>query len=313
MKQVPALFVTGLLDIEITDDLGEGIDVRHNLHITNNHARIADLLSPHFQRIIGVLEAQALLAAPAILFSRTAVAAGQVPTSPFIDELNQFLYGTRRFLGGLWLQKDNAVDVELGFFEAPHRANPSRVASNFLAVSTSQADERVSTITFSRLELEHVAEAFMTKFRPEMKDPAVGTPRVSRIERALYLVQAARSHRDLTLKVAFYCMCLEALFSTSPTELAHKLAERVAYFVGRDAAARKDLYERTKAAYTVRSTVLHGDQVSKKQQTKLVEAATFCDQTLRQILTAILTIPPVEQVFASDTDNLERWLLPGDR
>lgn len=54
------------------------------------------------------------------------------------------------------------------------------------------------------------------------------------------------------------CMALEALLSTSRSEITHKLAERVAVLLGNDAKARDELYKRAKHLYRIRSDLVHG-------------------------------------------------------
>ncbi len=54
----------------------------------------------------------------------------------------------------------------------------------------------------------------------------------SRIRRCLNLLDHARTVGDIGLRVVMCASCLETLFSTDASELAHKLAERVAWFVG---------------------------------------------------------------------------------
>jgi hypothetical protein len=308
VKTVPGLYIAAMLRVRVKEDLGKGILVGRDIRLTNNGKVISDLLTAHFQTMVGVLESRALLNASAVLFTATEEKFGEARGFPFIEKLTEFLYRARHFLLGLWLVKDNAADVELGFFELPHRGNPSQVTSNFIAAACTCADGRIRDTNFSLSELAWVGNLIDSSFKPEVESP-VGAPQgVGRIGRALYLIQAARHQVDLGLKVAFYCMCLEALFSTSSAELAHKLSERVAYFLANEAETRVRVFEQVKEAYSVRSVVLHGDELPRKFVSKLESTSAFCDATLRSVLNLILGSPSVASVFQSSSDKLESYL-----
>src|SRR2546425_6859692 len=103
---VPGLFVAALLRVRIKEDLGKGILVGRNVRLTNNRKFIAELLTTHFQTMVGVLESRALLNANAVLFMETEEMFAEARGFPFIDKLTEFLYRARHFLLGLWLVKD---------------------------------------------------------------------------------------------------------------------------------------------------------------------------------------------------------------
>lgn len=54
----------------------------------------------------------------------------------------------------------------------------------------------------------------------------------TRWDRAFYFILCARSAAILPMRIAFYCTSLECLFSTSNSEVIHRVSERVALFLG---------------------------------------------------------------------------------
>lgn len=304
-----AAVLTSLLHIKIDEDLGNDLQILPDVYLTNNRRTIRDLITPHFQRIVGVLETKTILNSYGLLFAFRDLPAAELPRSTFIETLNEFLSQARFVLISLWLIKDNSVDFELGFLEVPHKADGARISSNFLAMACRAADGSIAPTLFSRSELEQAAYILreyivgyvLTGLNAERPY------RLRRIQRAIYLLQGARHQKDLGLRVAWYCMCFEALFSTAPIELAHKLAERVAYFVGRDPDHRAQVFSDMKAAYTVRSIALHGDVLPDRIHQRLKDHALFCDGTLRQVLNLVLSSPELREVFDSTTDQLEDY------
>ena len=55
---------------------------------------------------------------------------------------------------------------------------------------------------------------------------------ISRVERAFLFVHSARNSFSLPKKIAMYIAALETLFSKDGSELSHKVAERVAFYLG---------------------------------------------------------------------------------
>ncbi len=301
------LSVTALQHIRIPDPLHLGEPVGHGLKVTNDEHRIDGFFTEHFQRMVGILEARALLGANAIVFEFSRVATSDRKADRLIGQLNNFLVRARLLLVGFWMLKDNAVDFELGFSETPHAQNPSQVTSNYLAAGTRFADGTVQETVFAKAELQRVA-AFLNKMSPVVTLENGAQPRaLGRLGRALYLIQAARAQEDIGLKVGFYCAALEALFATAAAELSHKLAERVAYFTAPDAVKRVEVFESVKAAYGVRSAVMHGDTVSRKDRPKLVNHARFCDSILRDSLNTLFSSKDLITVFESQ-EKLDDYL-----
>jgi Apea-like HEPN len=109
----------------------------------------------------------------------------------------------------------------------------------------------------------------------------------NRLSLVFYFVQAARGSSDLGRKIAQYVTCFEALFCTDSSEMTHKLAERVAFFLGENGAERTSIFKNIKAAYTVRSKVVHGDKIDKKRANQAPDLSRTCDELLRKSLAKV--------------------------
>ncbi len=215
----------------------------------------------------------------------------------------------------LWLVKDNAVNVELGFLEHPYR-DPIRisVSSNSRAIRFSDAADEFPVYEFLEQELRDARDIYVALFEKNALqiDLALSTrtvsPESTRFDRVLYFAQGARGASDLGMKVATYVTCFESLFSTETSELAHKLAERVAFFCGDTPATRFEVFKTVKVAYTIRSRTVHGDKLPAKLAAQAKPTAQQCDALLRSALNKILTAPGMYEVFVGSPDKLENYL-----
>jgi hypothetical protein len=99
--------------------------------------------------------------------------------------------------------------------------------------------------------------------------------------------------------------CLEALLSTDSSELSHKLAERVAVFIGKNGAERKAKFSTLKRAYNVRSTVLHGDVLTSQKDLHVVSQEV--DEVVRDILSILLNTDDLKTVFEGKKEDIDSY------
>ena len=310
-----SLFITALTYIRLPGALGRGIRLPSDLILTNDRALIGELLSPRFELIVGHLEASALRNAHAVVYSIK-----EYPDKELQDPQNARLLlinsmrSVQTFLQSLWLIKDNSVNFELGFQEFPFKKGyTSSVNSNFLAFFVSKADGSRDFTEFDSSEARAARDIATKLFSPsprEAEDQGYIVPEdFNRLSRVLHFLQVARASSDLGLKVAHYVTCFEALFSTDSTELAHKLAERMALFLGKNVGERTKIFKQVKAAYNIRSKVVHGDKITKKIAEQIHELLRSCDELLRGSLMKILTTPNLPGVFLRSPNDLEDYFI----
>jgi hypothetical protein len=301
--------------MRLSGSLGRGIRLPFDLILTNDKDQTRKLLSETFELLAGQIETSALRKASAVIYSVTEHSqASFQKEDEVIRFLNAQLGRVQIFLSALWLLKDNAVNFELGFLEYPYRdLRRSTVTSNFRAVRFSKADGTFESVEFVDSEARNAREIFQKLFSAEIVDRDeyrgwVVPEDFNRLSRVFYFVQGARSSSDLGNKIARYVTCFEALFCTDSSEMAHKLSERVAFFVGKDSAERINIFRKIKAAYNVRSKVVHGDKISKKLAEQATDLVRTCDELLRNSLTKILTTPGLPKIFSGVPGELEEYL-----
>lgn len=310
MSTYKVLFITGIENFSISLNLGRGEKIQ-NLFITNDSTVINSLITPQFSHIAGALEAAYLKKAGAVIYSMETC-------NSFPDEttarnyLTQQLGRVRLFLQMLWLVKDNAANVELGFIEYPYKATFSSVSRTFFSSVYTNFIGTSDAVTFSRDELRKARHLFKDNFTNEVVlDYQVAWGKGSRFDRALYFLQAARLSSDVGVKITNYSTAFESLFSTDAQELSHKLSERIACFLEIDSESRKQLFKELKKSYSIRSKVVHGAAGSKNSERSAKEAVKLCDETLRRCLLKILEYEALQNRFARPTNegDMESYFL----
>lgn len=300
------LFIAYLENLQISAPLDRGEKVGDQIRITNDVNYIMSLLTERFRLLVGKLEESYFEKSKAVVYSLEDVEPFQDDPQA-IDLLDKRLGQVRIFLQMLWLVKDNSVNVDLGYLEAPY-ISPSRqrgyarshLHRNSYSYWYSSAQGTVEDVTFSREELRTARRLFYPRADDIGANPKAFPTNTSRWIRAHYFTQAARANSNLGVKIANYCTAFESLFSTDPQELSHKLSERIACFLESKEDSRISLYREIKKAYYIRSAVVHGSAPSKKQQRDIVSVAVSCDEIIRRLLRGIL-----------EDKNLHKYFLNG--
>lgn len=294
------LFIAGIERLQVSSDLERGEKIGESLRITNDESVIRELLTPDFHSVAGSLEASALPKSGAVLYSVD-------ECSPFVDEqagisfLNERLGEAQVFLQMLWFVKDNSATVEAGYLEHPYKGYRPRVSRNFIPSLYSTARGEYVAVEFSREELRKARGLFQVWSPSEfLWSPHVTVEIQTRLARGFYFLQGARARPDLGLKIATYCTCLEALFSTDTQELSHKLAERIACFLETGHKERIKVFNDVKTAYGIRSKIIHGAGGSQRMRETIGNASVSLDEILRRVLLRIVATPSISAVFAQN-------------
>jgi hypothetical protein len=221
----------------------------------------------------------------------------------------------------LWLIKDNAVDPDAGWMNVTISPGPI-INNNRWSSTYSKADGSSEPTEFSK---EEISEAAALPLRAEDASIGKAVPlyragvsddfltKLShgslRVQRFLYFVNGARTSRDLAIKIAMYCSGLEAMVSSSHTELTHQVAERVAVLLYPRGQERLECYRQVKTAYGFRSKAVHGASFREKDHGKLVAASTKIDQVCREVTLAYLSSSDFESALESKDDAFsEFWM-----
>lgn len=192
-----------------------------------------------------------------------------------------------------WLVKDNCFVCEIAYCKLSGDRF-SGWSNNSLYAQASTADgDRQAVVTFDESELK-LWEARSLKLRNQLHETgySIFTPVISkettRFARFLNFVQIARRTTHPAMKIAQMCSALESLFSTTQTELTHRLSERVAFFLGGTPEEMEGTYQFMKKAYGVRSQVTHGSHISKAVADATPELSKNMLGLLRKITFRIL-------------------------
>lgn len=242
----------------------------------------------HLAANIGNLEMQSLLNSVCLvaeLDRNTEVSA--------LDELHQFNQIAVSIAAHLWCTRDCAVNVDVGFMI--ERVDGGAIIVHKRTIRTyfynSNGEALVKT-RFGYKELKAAGHDSFTGFFLTLKGhgkltQTIGTSRVKslvRKDRFYYWVQDARKQDDLLTRISLYITALEALLSTSNSELAHQLSERVAFFLPNlNGVERNHYYRRMKRAYAFRSKGLHGDVIKSNEIPELNDLSEFLDEVCRRL------------------------------
>jgi hypothetical protein len=139
------------------------------------------------------------------------------------------------------------------------------------------------------------------------------TSKISRLARAFYFLQSARSSEDIGTKLALYCSVFESIFSISNTELKHRLSETVAFFLTNDSKERLEIYKTLQMAYDIRSSIVHGDGIQSKFLKNdfqlLKQIATQTDEILRRSIKKVILSTELYDLFTTKSrDDISNYI-----
>ena len=175
-------------------------------------------------------------------------------------------------------------------------------------------------IIFSELEIKKAILYFekivLAAYIPQNSKSSIKfTAYTSRLARAIYFLQSARISDDIGIKIAHFCSVFESLFSTSTSELRHRLSETIANFIGIDKEDRLSIYKSLQHAYDIRSSIVHGDMISSKftkEDYKLIfSTITAADNILRKCFQKILDSEEIYELFTVKTKEQVNEFIQG--
>lgn len=322
--KVGCRFVVATRDIELEGSWGRGDQIYEGLWLTNEIEPCRKLLTKPFRDGIGQLELHHLETSGALIYgSRDDAPLASVKDA--LALLTSYLYVVVGFLDALWLIKDHAVNIEVGFLGVGWNANVETTHSNLIGYMSTLADGGIRITRFSRDEIRLAKVLWKRKFIPSCppeafrdSNPFLERDRASllvsrrehgRFQRFMYYVSSARGKADLGFKVGVFCSALEVLFSTDSSELTHKIAERTACFLSTTFEERKSLFQTVKKAYTARSKVIHGDTLSEQQSKDVQFLSKAMDDILRQAARRIADSDLLTRALESKKEEWESFLI----
>jgi hypothetical protein len=309
-------FVASLQDLKIGGPLGSGWTIAADLKLSTSETIVKKLMNPPFIGSIGHIEAAEIQSGKPFLFALADYPLEDTSPEAQIGLLNARLQTALSLCTALWLIKDNSINFDRAFLQFPHETPvvSPRVSINSWTTRFSKADGSIGLAEFSKEELKAGIAAYNNLYEsksssdvsPGLTPGTAGT--VDRLPRALYFLQGARAMGDLAHKVANYCTSLEALVSTSSTELAHQVSERVAILIAKDSNDALEIYRNLKRAYTTRSKLVHGDSLTADNDQFLKESLN-CDGYLRRLILLLLTQGGVAHALEQSREKVNEFFL----
>ena len=309
-------FVASLKSLKVDKPLGSGWNIAADLKISTSATIAKDLVNAPLRNGIGEIEAEAILSGSPFLFAKSDYPLEDPSPEAQMRLLNARLRIALFFCNMLWLIKDNSVNFDRGFLQYPYEKSgpPPKISSNSWTTRYSNADGQFGVTEFSKAELEAAISMYNSLYgatssgdvSPGLTPGTAGA--VDRLSCAFYFLQGARAMEDLPHKVTNYCTSFEALVSTSSTELAHQVSERVAILIRKDASEALEIYLNLKKAYGTRSKLVHGDQLTAAKGQYLIESKN-CDHYLRRLLHVVMTEESVGNAIAQNPEKVNQFFL----
>lgn len=135
---------------------------------------------------------------------------------------------------------------------------------------------------------------------------------INRVGRAILMLQQARRESFLPIKIAYYNVLLECIFSVNDSvEINHKVAERAASVVGKDRQEKVDIMGEVKESYSVRSKFLHGQKLTYKKGKKTIaytddELKIIADKTDKTARASLIHMITNYELFIGPDETLDK-------
>lgn len=209
-----------------------------------------------------------------------------------------------------WLVKDNCFISEIAYCKSKLNGKYKWSNNSLYAQASASDGGRQRLVEFCEFDIKEWSER-LNALRSHLDDKgySILTPvlskKATRFDRFLSFTQIARRSSTPAMKIAQMCSALESLFSTSTTELTHRLSERVAFFVGENPEDKESIYQLMKKAYGVRSQVTHGSHINNSIADLAPELSSKLLDLLRKITFKVLEDPHSADVVYGDNEFIE--------
>jgi Apea-like HEPN len=333
------VFCSRVHHLAVKGNLGRGERIDENFFITNDRVVIESLLPKECEASVGRMEFRSLSESPVAVYARL----DELPQGLEQSRLMEHLLLLDSFENVFWLHADSCVGHELAFlYDTPR----SKIWSNIYEGLRSRSDTSQGTLTVTADTLRELLRLYrvilkpskltdraapeaspeqtdstaeLREAKPDLVTQVIGSAKFrlakvhtktnsNRISRALSHVGRAQKTSMLTEKVTFYCSAMEALFSTSQSELSHQIAERAVILATSNKTDRLPTYRFVKECYSFRSKYIHGASVKPSDELKLEGMSQRLDALVRSCFQSVLSDESLCQVIFSDGD-LDEFML----
>lgn len=231
--------------------------------------------------------------------------------------LSDFLLG---FINSFWTQFDNSFTLKSVYVDA---SSGKFAYSQQRGIVTTADGLFVTKVVNSQIMRQaehdfHIISSWNDQNEKEMDPrPQVGVLTFmpvrdrfysyNKLSRAYLLVSQARMSQYVPVKLAFYVIGLECLFSNDDkSEVNHKVSERTAHFIGKTPQERMELYRKVKKLYDVRSKFVHGQSI-KPSIRDLGTLSVEIDEILRRIFRKLIDNQEIADLFQGNQNKLDEY------
>lgn len=152
---------------------------------------------------------------------------------------------------------------------------------------------------FTDEDILRIKEIFSNFHKYHVNDNIVGEGRIQ--SSILFFKVATETFRNETRLVNF-SIALESIFSTDNIELSYRISLRVSFFLGNNSVERKKIFEEVREIYNLRSRIVHGNVLKKKEKNKIPKTLENLETYLRASIIKILKEPKLISIFKDDTE-----------
>lgn len=282
------VFINAVDGVTVEEDLLLGVSIGNGSVVTNRFGMIQNYLDDDWKGQLGGFELTRFRHAGLYILGTHRWETDEDDPDP-TRLLTKWTYWNQRWLMNLWLTRDNAGSLSNGYAistTSPPLTNGLVIRPHFSYTNAGGSTFAGQRIVFTKEELEKAADTLrfwkMEESETSMKVVLRGGDK--RIARADEFLQRSRMTEEIEIKIAMYCTCLEALFTTNNHELRHQLSERVAHFLGQNPVEKMKIYSMMKKIYDVRSAVVHGGEVKGRYNgMTTLDLSQSCDEMVRQV------------------------------
>lgn len=207
---------------------------------------------------------------------------------PTEDDLNDFVLHLSYFISIAWYLKPNAFQIgEFWFFDREKRTLRRFAVGTMISPLISMKN---STIFLINGEVDKCLELldrfiqFDFKAKFDLKDGTSDNSKLSILQRSAQLVEFSKLAEGPYQKIGLLCSALECLFTTDSSEVSHKVAERVAFFIAKTSKDRVEVYKTIKRAYTLRSNFFHGNKLRNIEDNEYYEIENLIRKVMNKAI-----------------------------
>jgi len=307
---VDSNLIIEIKDLYISEDLGRGDKITEDIFITNNKTIINKIINPidlELQKAIGLIDFNSIINSSVYIYRNFKFDTDEYDPLDLLNEYISYIHGLSDVF---WLIRDNSVNLGNGYllFIADDNLNVSR---NKFYILKSTSDSIVKTTNFSRSELRIVRSIFQKYTRDSESNTRqylnIYDKRNSRMSRLFYLIHLTRSTKNIATKIVNYASCFETLFSTTNFEVAHQIAERVAFLLEAAGNKRRTVYQDLKKAYNFRSRIIHGGSLKENELSELESLIIKIDKNLRTVVNLIISDFESYKEILSNSESIDEY------